>query len=77
MADPNWNKGFYYKSIPPHVGMKVNSIPSCIYVCELNIKHSSHAKLPLLVTDLVLNGNFALVVKELMSIKHQRYVLTS
>ncbi|OAD07930.1 hypothetical protein MUCCIDRAFT_32837 [Mucor lusitanicus CBS 277.49] len=23
MADPNWNKGFYYKSIPPHVGMKL------------------------------------------------------
>jgi homoserine acetyltransferase len=23
MADPNWNKGFYYKGIPPHVGMKV------------------------------------------------------
>lgn len=23
MADPNWNKGFYYKGIPPHIGMKV------------------------------------------------------
>ncbi|KAI8974283.1 homoserine O-acetyltransferase [Pilobolus umbonatus] len=23
MADPNWNKGFYYKGIPPHVGMKL------------------------------------------------------
>ncbi|KAL7323796.1 Serine O-succinyltransferase [Mucor circinelloides] len=23
MNDPNWNKGFYYKSIPPHVGMKL------------------------------------------------------
>ncbi|RIB15847.1 Alpha/Beta hydrolase protein [Gigaspora rosea] len=23
MSDPNWNKGFYYKSIPPHVGMKL------------------------------------------------------
>ncbi|RGB27575.1 Alpha/Beta hydrolase protein [Rhizophagus diaphanus] len=23
MADPNWNKGFYYNSIPPHVGMKL------------------------------------------------------
>lgn len=24
MADPNWNRGFYYKSIPPHVGMKLS-----------------------------------------------------
>ncbi|RCH79963.1 hypothetical protein CU098_003074 [Rhizopus stolonifer] len=23
MSDPNWNKGFYYKGIPPHVGMKL------------------------------------------------------
>lgn len=23
MADPNWNKGFYYKLVPPHVGMKL------------------------------------------------------
>ncbi|CAO3598935.1 unnamed protein product [Absidia cylindrospora] len=23
MADPNWNKGFYYKGIPPHIGMKL------------------------------------------------------
>ncbi|GBC06131.1 hypothetical protein RclHR1_06640009 [Rhizophagus clarus] len=23
MADPNWNKGFYYNSIPPHIGMKL------------------------------------------------------
>ncbi|OAD73460.1 hypothetical protein PHYBLDRAFT_88026, partial [Phycomyces blakesleeanus NRRL 1555(-)] len=23
MSDPNWNKGFYYKSVPPHVGMKL------------------------------------------------------
>ncbi|KAI9483896.1 MAG: homoserine O-acetyltransferase [Benjaminiella poitrasii] len=23
MADPNWHKGFYYKGIPPHVGMKL------------------------------------------------------
>ncbi|CAG8597584.1 7314_t:CDS:2 [Racocetra persica] len=23
MSDPNWNKGFYYKSIPPHIGMKL------------------------------------------------------
>nr|CAG8434924.1 9480_t:CDS:2 [Entrophospora candida] len=23
MSDPNWNKGFYYNSIPPHVGMKL------------------------------------------------------
>ncbi|KAJ3152172.1 hypothetical protein HDU89_001391 [Geranomyces variabilis] len=23
MADPNWNKGFYYDRIPPHVGMKL------------------------------------------------------
>lgn len=23
MADPNWNRGFYYKGIPPHTGMKL------------------------------------------------------
>jgi len=23
MADPNWNRGFYYNSIPPHIGMKL------------------------------------------------------
>ncbi|KAJ3044298.1 hypothetical protein HDV00_002618 [Rhizophlyctis rosea] len=23
MADPNWKSGFYYKGIPPHVGMKL------------------------------------------------------
>lgn len=24
MADPNWNRGFYYSGIPPHVGMKLS-----------------------------------------------------
>lgn len=24
MADPNWKRGFYYDSIPPHVGMKLS-----------------------------------------------------
>lgn len=23
MADPNWNRGFYYSSLPPHTGMKL------------------------------------------------------
>lgn len=23
MADPNWNKGFYYDGAPPHTGMKL------------------------------------------------------
>lgn len=23
MSDPNWNRGFYYSGIPPHVGMKL------------------------------------------------------
>lgn len=23
MSDPNWNRGFYYKGVPPHVGMKL------------------------------------------------------
>lgn len=23
MADPNWNRGFYYGSVPPHLGMKL------------------------------------------------------
>jgi len=23
MADPNWNRGFYYDGIPPHNGMKL------------------------------------------------------
>lgn len=23
MSDPNWNRGFYYKGIPPHIGMKL------------------------------------------------------
>jgi homoserine O-acetyltransferase len=22
MSDPNWNRGFYYNKIPPHIGMK-------------------------------------------------------
>jgi len=24
MADPNWNRGFYYDGVPPHVGMKLS-----------------------------------------------------
>ncbi len=23
MADPNWNGGFYYDRIPPHIGLKL------------------------------------------------------
>ena len=23
MSDPNWNNGFYYDGLPPHVGMKL------------------------------------------------------
>src|ERR1700712_1134763 len=23
MADPNWNRGFYYDGLPPHTGMKL------------------------------------------------------
>lgn len=23
MADPNWNRGFYYDALPPHAGMKL------------------------------------------------------
>lgn len=23
MADPNWNRGFYYESLPPHAGLKL------------------------------------------------------
>lgn len=23
MADPNWNRGFYYDGVPPHNGMKL------------------------------------------------------
>lgn len=23
MSDPNWNNGFYYDGVPPHVGMKL------------------------------------------------------
>lgn len=23
MADPNWNRGFYYDGVPPHAGMKL------------------------------------------------------
>lgn len=23
MADPNWNRGFYYEGLPPHTGMKL------------------------------------------------------
>lgn len=23
MADPNWNRGFYYDGVPPHTGMKL------------------------------------------------------
>lgn len=23
MADPNWNRGFYYDGVPPHIGMKL------------------------------------------------------
>lgn len=32
MADPNWNKGFYYDGLPPHAGMKLARrewIPHC------------------------------------------------
>ena len=25
MMDPNWNKGYYYDSVLPHIGMKVFS----------------------------------------------------
>lgn len=24
MSDPNWNRGFYYEKIPPHIGMKLS-----------------------------------------------------
>lgn len=23
MADPNWNRGYYYDGVPPHNGMKL------------------------------------------------------
>ncbi|GEQ71268.1 hypothetical protein JCM33374_g4949 [Metschnikowia sp. JCM 33374] len=23
MSDPNWNRGFYYEKVPPHIGMKL------------------------------------------------------
>lgn len=23
MADPNWNSGFYYDGLPPHIGLKL------------------------------------------------------
>jgi homoserine acetyltransferase len=37
MADPNWNKGFYYKGVPPHIGMKVNNL------MDLSIMETPHS----------------------------------
>ena len=34
MADPNWNKGFYYDGLPPHTGMKLarRQLPSTFFL---------------------------------------------
>ena len=32
MADPNWNKGFYYDKVPPHTGMKLARRKSTTYL---------------------------------------------
>lgn len=32
MADPNWNRGFYYGQTPPHTGMKLARRKSCFNI---------------------------------------------
>lgn len=40
MADPNWNKGFYYDGLPPHTGMKLARRMFLFYALELALKHT-------------------------------------
>lgn len=43
MADPNWNKGFYYDGLPPHTGMKLarrkHSHPFFAYTSNIALAH--------------------------------------
>ena len=71
MADPHWNKGFYYKGIPTsrrHEGKQDDrciKTPYSYHPCCF----SSLVKLPPSVIVQVLNGNFVLAVKDPMKIK--------
>jgi len=44
MADPNWNRGFYYDGVPPHNGMKLarrESVSnSCSHFSACLFKHT-------------------------------------
>lgn len=40
MADPNWNKGFYYDGLPPHTGMKLARRTFFLRALELALAYS-------------------------------------
>jgi homoserine acetyltransferase len=35
MADPNWNRGFYYDGVPPHNGMKLARRQFPLHLCYI------------------------------------------
>jgi homoserine acetyltransferase len=43
MADPNWNRGFYYDALPPHAGMKLARRASCL--SRLGDPRTEHSEL--------------------------------
>jgi homoserine acetyltransferase len=43
MADPNWKKGFYYDSLPPHTGMKLARRTCSPFVNPLHT-HRTHRR---------------------------------
>lgn len=50
MADPNWNRGFYYDGVPPHNGMKLarrNSTIVLDWVILLTFHRNSYDHLSL------------------------------
>ena len=76
MADPNWNKGFYYNNVPPHIGMKVGINETQEMYGILMDRSSWHVKLLQSVTDLDLNGNYGLVENEHNLTLHPHCALT-
>ena len=41
MADPNWNNGFYYDSLPPHTGMKLARRKYLTRILSMRVNHIS------------------------------------
>jgi homoserine acetyltransferase len=60
MADPNWNKGFYYDGMPPHTGMKLARRRVSIFFASFMCTDppAPSQKSPLSPTDLDQSGTF-------------------